>query len=301
MKFPIIIINYGNPWYLKYSLSQCIGTNANARVILIGDKSNYGYKGLEHYLAEDYTQYANQFSTIYTHLSTNEYKFELFCIQRWFILYEFMKKNNINQCFIMDSDVLLYDKVEKYKNSLGDKQINLFIDKNAYVASAGNSYILSQEFLLSFLEFVMKVYKNKTSHEFTELVDHYNKLQNAKKMGGVCDMSLWYQFSLINTDKVFDGYTSIENNCYFDINTASKDSPFFTFEYNETLKKINFKGSIPYIKIITPNIILLRAICLHFQGSIKKQIPKYITYKGFYYLYNCYWIEFKNKIKSIYK
>ena len=42
---------------------------------------------------------------------------ELFCFQRWFVLYEFMKEQKIDKVFCMDSDVLLYtDASEDFKN-----------------------------------------------------------------------------------------------------------------------------------------------------------------------------------------
>lgn len=301
MKFPIIFVNYGNPWYLKYSLSQCIGTNPNARVILIGDKSNYGYKGVEHHFAEDYLEYVNQFSNVYEHLSSNSYRFELICFQRWFILYDFINKNGINEFFTLDSDVLLFDEIEKYKTRIADKKINLFINKKGYSACAHSSFFLSKEILLSFLEFVLNIYRNKISTEFKELVNHYHQLKETGKNGGVCDMNLLYQFSILHSDQIYDSCMPLTDNCYIDDNVSSRNSPYFTFEHDGSLKKIIWKNKIPIIKVIEPKELLLKTISLHFQGASKSHMPKHITYKGYYYWYNCHWIEFKNKVKQILK
>jgi len=59
------------------------------------------------------THLTPEFSNVYKHLSTNDYNFELMCFNRWFILLNYMKAKNINMCFHIDSDVLLFSDVEK--------------------------------------------------------------------------------------------------------------------------------------------------------------------------------------------
>jgi hypothetical protein len=305
MKFPIIFINYGNPWYLKYSLSQCIGTNPDARIILIGDESNYGYKGVEHYLAKDYFEKASTIANIYQHFSTNPLNYELFCIQRWFILYEFLVKNNFDKCFVVDSDVLIYDKISKFQPKIYQEDIGLYTETNdkKMTSSGGNIFINNKDVLLSFYQFIKSLYSNTESPDFLLIIKHFQLLQSKNLKGGVCDMTLWYIFQKNYPSRIGDAYKLIEDKFYFDINTLRSDSRYYDFEYGDNLKRIEFVNNKPFL-FIKSNFgeKRVQAICLHFQGSGKKYMRKHLTYKGFYYLYNCYWIKIKNflngKIRS---
>ena len=101
---PVVIINTGNPHYLKTVITQA--KFFGNKTILIGDASNAPLG--DHV---DMNQYANQaveFQRYYVHLTTNGYQYELFCLQRWFILLEFMKAQGLDKCLHLDSDVLLF-------------------------------------------------------------------------------------------------------------------------------------------------------------------------------------------------
>ena len=112
--FPIIFLHRGNSDYLAISLEQAKYTNPNSRIILLGDNlnSSIGTRvGVEHFLIDNYFNGANDFSKIYEHHSTNNYNYELFCFQRWFIISEFVKSQNIDSFIHIDSDVLLFSNL----------------------------------------------------------------------------------------------------------------------------------------------------------------------------------------------
>ena len=113
--YPIIVLHQGNHDYLRICLEQAKFTNPNSRIILLGDKKAQSVAPdyVEFYDTKDYFNTAKEFSKVYKHHSTNYYEFELFCIQRWFIVNEFIQKNNIEYFLHLDSDVLLYADFEK--------------------------------------------------------------------------------------------------------------------------------------------------------------------------------------------
>lgn len=301
MSLPIIFLNYGNPWYLKYALSQCKGTNPDARVILLGDKSNYGYAGIEHHSYADYTEYGAQLSTVYEHMSTNPYKFELFCIERWFTISSFLEKNNIKECFVMDSDVLLYDSIEKYKSCFGSAKMTLYdVGEHSLSSTAGSTFIFNSDILRQFCNFCLSVYTQKNSAEYTILRQHYEKRQAADLTGGVCDMNLWHLFYINHKDEIFDTYNLVKENVFLDINITSAKSPKYIFESSANgWKKVTWRNGKPYGKIVEPVEKEVFYACLHFQGFAKEKMPEYTTYKGYYYWYNMHYITLKNKIRRL--
>ena len=107
----IIITHRGNPPHLKYVLSQIAHTNPDANIILMGDESNKNCRFTKHVFLKDYWNMANDFAQVYTHLNSTSVEYELFCYQRWFCVYEYMKAHNLEDVFSLDSDVLVYDNL----------------------------------------------------------------------------------------------------------------------------------------------------------------------------------------------
>ena len=180
---PVVIIHRGNQRYLRDALGFA-RENGND-VYLIGDNSNRTnsywvyYKSLNCVLCDE-------FCALYKHLSSNPYKYELICFQRYFWLYEFMAQMGFESCIHMDSDMLLYVKVDRA----------LFVDECEVACSFedpslglnGSASIhfsfWTLEALHDFLLFLIDVYKNKVS----VLERQYEKEKDYP--GGICDMRL---------------------------------------------------------------------------------------------------------------
>lgn len=302
MSIPIVLSNYGNPWYLKYSLTQCKGTNPDSRVILIGDESNYGYAGVEHYHYKNYMGYAAEMAAVYKHMNTNPFKYELFCFQRWFMIYEFLKKHNISQCFIMDSDVLLYEPIDRYKTLFGDAKLTLYeINQSTHGVTGGSAFVLDVDFLKTFCDFCLQAYKNNLSEAYIAAESHYIQLQEKGKLGGVCDMTFWSMFYAKYRKSIFDTHQLLSGNVYLDININNRVIPDYTFVTEDNRKKVIFKGKTPFgiANSKSGETVEVKFPCLHFQGEVKKLMPDFITYKGYYYWYNHYYITLKNKLSRL--
>jgi hypothetical protein len=150
----IFFIHKGNPFYLKYVLSQAAHSQCNDRVILIGDQSNRALGLCEWHDLDDFSDRARAFLRIYQHLSPNDFNFELFCIQRWLYLSEFVSKQQINgSIFYLDSDVLVYEGLsERFMNQDCDLALTREI-------GPAFTFFRSPEVLYRFADFIESSYR----------------------------------------------------------------------------------------------------------------------------------------------
>jgi hypothetical protein len=177
---PVIYIHKGDSFYLKSIFSQA--KKFNNELILLGDESNNKYNQVFHHNISDYSYTANEFKKIYFHCSPNSYDFELFCFERWFVLKDFMKNNNISACFYCDSDMKLYinmmQEYEKWKKfdaafltpnleKINNKDISRWQEYGGMI-----SY-WRLDALEDFCSFIMNLFENpwKLNH----LLDNWNK------------------------------------------------------------------------------------------------------------------------------
>lgn len=123
----IIYVHKGDPFYLPLSLKQARESNPNAEIILLGDESNNKYDYVKHYNIKDYFDRAAKFDSVYVNYSPNSRAYELFCFQRWMVIWEFQEKHpEYKDSFVYcDTDTLLFDDVIKDLNNLGDNAIAL--------------------------------------------------------------------------------------------------------------------------------------------------------------------------------
>jgi hypothetical protein len=97
---PLIYIHKGYSWYVPLALLN--GKQFNSRnVVYLGDA--YGcwvarLFGVKSYRIDDYRKSADAFAKIYRHYSSLGHEFELFCIQRWFILTEYLEAEQLESC-----------------------------------------------------------------------------------------------------------------------------------------------------------------------------------------------------------
>lgn len=270
---PIILIHKGNIDYLKYSLLQAKASNPNSRVILLGDKANSHFKKIvEHYEIEK-SELCDEFIKVYRHFSTNPYGYEVFCMLRWFILFEFMLKNHIPKAFHLDSDVLLTCDLEKESKNF--EQFDFTITR----ISGHSSFINRIEGLKNFCDFMLSQYKNE--HAIREFEKAYTTRIQNNQLGGICDMTMLTNYRKLNPEKV--GLTSlIINNSTFDYNINENCQHNYDdgilYNMKNGIKDVEIKDNIPYVR--NSNNELIKFNSLHFQGIAKAHMRQY------YYLLN---------------
>ena len=114
-KVALIFTHKGSSDYLWYCLEQAKISCPDCRIILLGDDANKtDNPNIEHYLITDVMQSADDFEKVYRHQSSNPYWYALICFQRWFIIRDFVEKNNISRFYGCDTDIMIYDDLTKY-------------------------------------------------------------------------------------------------------------------------------------------------------------------------------------------
>ena len=274
MSFPIIFIHKGYSDYMEYSLRQAKITNPNSEIILLGDDANNKFPFIRHENISNYFATSEKFSSIYKHNSTNPYHYELFCIQRWFVLYEFMSKNDILESFVIDTDIMVYSDIEKALLSFDKNKIPVIEFDNNY--SYASAYVTTKS-LKSLTCFINKKYKNPDS--INEFNKYYQNLLSSKKLGGISDMTLvedWINEIIFK--KNIQNLIAVNNDSTFDLHISMKQhsNKNDIYKFGTIRKKINFIKKIPYgyhLKLKKE----IKFHTLHFQGPAKYLMSKYYT------------------------
>lgn len=262
---PIILIHKGNSPYLPASLLQLRHVCPHNQIYLIGNEANRMYdKIVEHVSFVNYSVRAIEFINHYIHFSTNGYEFELICLQRWFVLEEFMKARGIQQCVYLDSDILVYSDLNTLHSLLSFSKMTIT------GISPHHNFIHRRECLTEICDFIWKAYTQPNAVK--ELEEKFEKYLKKHGVGGISDMTFFTEFKKLHPEKIAD-LSIIHEDAIFDITLDTIDE----FEDQGGFKKIEWQGQVPYgIQRHTGNKVKFHT--LHFQGKCKGQIYNYVTY-----------------------
>jgi len=275
MTLPIVFLHKGNQDFIKYPLLKSSESNPSSEIYLIGDQSNKHLDKIrENVKWVDYDNYVSEKSNAlmqnYIHMSTNPAAYEFICIDRWFIINEFMKQEDLNSCFISDTDVLIYADVSE----LQQKYFKNHRCTLTHNVSAGISFMNDRTILDEYIELVLNSYMSKDAVMLDKATAHYQVLQKNQKPGGVCDMT-WWMF-LRNKNPPFDFGESMsiikeENGTHstFDHNINVS----YGYEMENGIKKFKFKEGVPYCYNKTYNLNV-KFNCIHFQGQPAKTLVR---------------------------
>jgi hypothetical protein len=264
-KIPIIFIHSNYSDYLKYSLLQAKRTNSEFQIYLLGDSSNDCYDFVEHHNLSEYSKEANEFAKIYRHYSTNNYEFELYCFQRWFVLKEFLSFIGAKNCLYLDSDVMLYANI---KNEI--KKFEHF-DFTLSHMSCGCTFFLNRfEALANFCEFLINIYKKIDKYHFDKILSLYAIRKKNNLPGGACDMTAFGLYQEIHFGEIGE-VSQIINGSVYDP-SIQISSP--GFEMTNGIKKVIWKNGSPFgTHLRTGKEIKFNS--LHFQGNTKSLMEEY--------------------------
>lgn len=181
-------------------------------------------------------------------MSPNSFEFELICFQRWFIINEFIKAQNklnsgkIEGFFCCDSDNLVYSDLDEIaRTRLGGKTISV---TNGICP---NCTYFSPDSLDFFCGYITEQY---SSSENMQRLESLYKVKLEKKIGGICDMTM---FGLLETDKpgLVHDFGRVQKNSgggydhVFDNQIHSRGWLGVTFKMSHSLKKIHFENKMP--------------------------------------------------------
>lgn len=273
--FPIVFLYRGNRNFLPYTLYQAKRTNPDARIILLGDNLNRHYKAIcEHYSCDDFLQYSKKLKEVYRHKSQWGEDFEYVCIERWFILHEFMLKHNLENAILLDSDILVYNNLNRVKEEFPHYNMT-WLGFSAHV-----NFIKNREILKQYCEFVLKNYRNQDNNfEDERLI--YSKIVTGKSQGNISDMTFFHDFNITYPNNLHNIAIPFKNQM-FDITIDVAQG----MELDGKFKKIVWKGKIPFAVEKSSNTL----IQMHtFHCSPKQTIKSYFNYNGTYFMaFNLY-------------
>lgn len=278
MEYPIIYIHKWSHDYLETSIKQ--SSKNNKKIILIWDDNNLSIAknyNIEHYYFDQYN--ISNFRKYYVHnkVSSN-YQFELMCYERWFVLLEVMKRNNINRCLYLDSDILYFWNVDEEFKRI-ERYWNFELAYPNF--SWHTTYIFSQNSLKNFCDFMMKCYTNE---------DMYKKLLNWPLIyqSWISDMSIFQLYKYNYPEKVFDLTKNYWDNIVYDwfINEPEwyniifwkkyftlRNNKVYIYKDNKKLetKTLHFQMHMKsYMWLVFEKNIFLFRIVLFFNSVIEK-------------------------------
>lgn len=286
---PIVFIHTGNPRYLKKVIK--LAEKYNSEIYLIGDETNK--KSCRNWINAAELEINNYFcfEKLYHHMSTNTIDFELGCFKRYYLLYAFMDKLNIETCFMLDSDVCVYknlNEIDLKNYSVACGVVDNAIP-NTWCASPHSSF-WKKSALGQFLYFLNCAYAQND----TRLEQIWNYHRKKQINGGVSDMVLlrlwindtkpnWKNLAIIEDREIYD------DNINCACNYIGQNYQMRNLLFNRKIKKIIFEGKRAYF--ISENNEKIATNVIHAQGEAKMYISCFARYRNSifsYYLADIY-------------
>lgn len=258
---PVILIHKGFQNYVSYSIRQAAKNN---QVYLLGDTNpNLSLESFQFFNYNNLLDGCDDFRSNYSHLSTNPFEYELFCYQRWFILRNFMKENNLETVFYIDSDVLLFVDVEKEWERFNQYDMTL-LHRTAAISS-----FITFRGLNNFCNLLNSIYGDKNGYPFKKIESHFIVRQGFGLAGGVCDMTLLEYFHYNAESGGGPGrigeMMTISDGSTYDHNINAKDQDF---AFKNGVKEVKIINKTPYVFSEKLNKDI-KFNSLHFQGGSK--------------------------------
>lgn len=290
MSIPIVFIHKGNSSYLFDTFYQLKRYNNDVPAYLIGTKESHVYKGLvKNVDIAAYFAEAEQFKKVYKHFSTNSYEFELICLQRWFVLKDFLIKNNINRCLYLDSDVLIYNNV----NELAKRYTGYGM---TICGISGHTNFLEINTLIEFCNYVTTCYTDNGA--LKQLEEYFINYKAKQLLGGISDMTFLHRFSLNYPNKVLNLYDDKIGKDAFD---PSMENGEDRYQMDGKIKKVEMKDGKPYCFRLSDGAPVLHNT-LHFQGATsKKRMTEFISCTSAKYYTNHTYYQLLYKTQKLFK
>lgn len=283
IKTSIVFIHNKKSSYMAPVIKQAKLSNPDADIFIISTicSKNFYEKYGKFIDINDYFDEASSFEKLYFHLSSLDYSLELIFIQRWFVLYSFMRINNLRHVVYLDSDCMLYHNVSSdwdYLNNYDFANLDKIWPAVTFFPS-----LLS---ISKFCDFLIYQYKKNLDY----LKNRYKEEFLDKNIeGGIGDMSHFgmyhdmynniFDFSIIINNSTYDTNVNDSINSRRSFNDQSilaENKEGYLLNAISNIKKIFIHGKKPYGFLLVSNKkIYFKSI--HFQGSSKKYIPYFYT------------------------
>ena len=134
-----------------------------------------------------------EFRANYVHLSNQSKEFERFCIERWIWIRNVMNYTKTSQCCAIDSDVLIFSKIDEIQSKMPGFSMSFGRWDEKKLCPHFN-LIQDYESLDSFCRFILHIFSNASLLEELKEI-----LAGPKKRPWICDMSLFFAWSQLNS------------------------------------------------------------------------------------------------------
>jgi len=251
---PIVLIHQGDNDYLFRTLFMLNRFYKPTDIYLIGNKANSHYNNwCTHYSISDLKAETKAIASSFFNLSSNGADFELFCIERWFILSAFLNQQGISQAIYLDTDILIYESLEDYCSIFKGSGMTMI------GVSGHTNFVLKPEALEKFCSWILNLYATKEGNE--TINQWYQEHLTKHKLGGISDMTFFTKYQLLNPTELVN-LEGISTEFNFD-RSFSESNGFETDDNG--MKKLYWTGNTPNIKVLESGK-LVKAVTLHFQG-----------------------------------
>ena len=268
---PVLFFQAGDAQHLPYTFWQARHWAGSSPLILLGDKANRHYRGLEHVPIRDFASTVPRLRDLYVHISSNTAEFEFFCLARWLVMGEFARRQGLREFLYLDSDVLIYEKPVEIVSRVPECRMaaGWLGDLGATFAgiSPAVTYIRDPAVLQEIEARMLQFYSNPKEIENTR-VSFEESVR--KKLGGVSDML----FLARTVHQLGEGVSNLwepEKDGVVDINIFQEAG----FRLRGGLKEIEFRRGQPYA-FYQPAGLWRRFSTLHFGGHSKKLMGRYL-------------------------
>lgn len=255
---PLIYIHKGYSWYVPLALLNGKRFSSGKIIYLAGSYGCWVARllGVQSCRVDDYRRSADAFGKIYRHHSSLGHEFELFCIQRWFILAEFLEAKQMESCIYLDTDVQLTKSLSSVVAQTRKFGLT-FTGYSAHVCLVNHLDAIKQ-----LCQFIMELYSDPASE--TKFREWHQKMVKETGSGGVSDMTLFYWFQKTYPEVLGD-YPSIFGDSPIDV--SLEEIRGFESDKNG-FKKLVWKGGVP--SAVTSHGCSVELSALHHQGRGKK-------------------------------
>jgi hypothetical protein len=285
----IILFSKNLPSYTYCSLFQAHETNPNTPIYIISDIN----PKLPFVIWEPIHTFSSswaEFEECYTHLNTCPDWLTRIWFYRWFAVRALMHRDCLTNCVHLDTDILLNLALETIDIPVKQGMLSLVSSCNG--AFSGHFAVIdSAQTLELFLTFCLNMFRDPS--RLDTLKRFFATQRTRPGGGGVCDMyafgwaSGWRGKDTVHLP-VFELNDPDTFGVAFDTSITSS-ATFSETEYFEMVtgkKRIVRRGGWNFVR--RRDSALVPAATIHFQGSNKNQMRKYVVRQSFLFLQS-YW------------
>jgi hypothetical protein len=202
---------------------------------------------------------------IYRHRSPNSYGYELFCLQRWIVLRDYMRRSKLSCCLYLDSDVMLYSDATREAERFAGYDAT-YSRGSGINASPHTCFILDRNVPAKLVRLLIRVYLTPRGWFWQRR--SYRILQKSAR--GISDMTLFGLAADSGVLRIANLYAIQADGTRYDGTISNADEMLM----EDGRKKIVWDKGRPHA-VERETGRLIRMHTLHFQGSNKPMMSSY--------------------------